>query len=253
MCSATRRDGAKPRGRGRKVAGWASEERRKAQAKGDAAGAAAPPNADAGASAIQRKKRARGGGAVVAPSFTPHLTPRLTPRLIPRLTPRSTPRGAPLELRCATSVVGVFYFLAPLGRASGRPGKGKVRKSRGGLDNGRAVVLRARPRAARRDDVVRNKLPQISLIAALRRRFGPIRGSKTRELRASWTKFPTMALILQRNGRWWSKFEVRNSPGSVMSRLFVPSCEKPRLERDRSQMVSHRPEGGDPRSYPSGL
>ena len=89
-------------------------------------------------SATQRKKRARGGGAVVAPSVTPRLMPRLTPRLIPRLTPRSTPRGgAPLELRCATSVVGVFYFPAPLGRASGRPGRGKVRKSRGRLDNGR--------------------------------------------------------------------------------------------------------------------
>ena len=88
-------------------------------------------------SAIQRKKRARGGGAVVAPSFTPRLMPRLTPRLIPRLTPRSTPRGAPLELRCATSVVGVFYFPAPLGRASGRPGRGKVRKSRRRLDNRR--------------------------------------------------------------------------------------------------------------------
>ena len=74
---------------------------------------------------------------MVAPSFTPRLAPRLTPRLIPRLTPRSTPRGAPLELRCATSVVGVFYFPAPLGRASGRPGRGKVRKSRRRLDNGR--------------------------------------------------------------------------------------------------------------------
>jgi hypothetical protein len=53
-------------------------------------------NQDAGVSAIQRNKRARGGGAVVAPSFTP----RPTPQVIPRLTPRSTPRGVPLELRC---------------------------------------------------------------------------------------------------------------------------------------------------------
>ena len=34
-----------------------------------------------------------------------------------------------------------------------------------------------------------------------------------------------------------------------MSRLFVQGSEKPRLERDRSQMVSHRPRRGDPRSY----
>ena len=47
-----------------------------------------------------------------------------------------------------------------------------------------------------------------------------------------------------------SKFETfRNFLISVMPGLFVRGCEKPRLERDRSQMVSHRPEGGDPRSY----
>ena len=147
---------------------------------------------------------------MVAPSFTPRLAPRLTPRLIPRLTPRSTPRGAPLELRCATSVVGVFYFPAPLGRASGGPGRGRERKSRGRLDNGRVRSCCGQYERRAATTVVRNKLPQISLITALRKSFGPIRGSKTRELRTLWTKFPTMALILQRNGRWWSKIEVRN-------------------------------------------
>jgi len=37
-----------------------------------------------------------------------------------------------------------------------------------------------------------------------------------------------------------------------MSRLFVRGCEKPRLERDRSQMVLHMPQGGDPGRTPHG-
>ena len=38
-----------------------------------------------------------------------------------------------------------------------------------------------------------------------------------------------------------------------MPGLFVPGSEQPRLERDRSQMVSDRPGGGDPRSYPKAV
>ena len=38
-----------------------------------------------------------------------------------------------------------------------------------------------------------------------------------------------------------------------MSGLFVPGSEQPRLERDRSQMVSDRPGGGDSRSYPKAV
>ena len=61
------------------------------------------------------------------------------------------------------------------------------------------------------------------------------------------TQIPTMALILQRNGRWWSKTGVRNSSKlsliSAMPGPLVPGSEQPRLERDRSQMVSDRPGG----------
>ena len=87
--------------------------------------------------------------------------------------------------------------------------------------------------------LTRNKLPQNSLIAALRISFWPIRGSKTRELRTLWTKFPTMALILQRNGRWWSKFEVRNSP--KLSRIcdVAPVCTRLRETASRTGSISN--------------
>ena len=188
---------------------------------------------------------------------TPRLTPRLIPRLIPRLTPRSTPRGAPLELRCATSVVGVFYFPAPLGRASGRPGRGKVRKSRGRLDNGRVrsccghvLTSGASRRCGQKQTAI------ISLIAALRDQLGQSGAPKPENYEPygqnsrPWRSFCNGTAV----GGQKSKFETfRNFLISVMPGLFVRGCEKPRLERDRSQMVSHRPGGGDPRSHPFAL
>jgi hypothetical protein len=60
-------------------------------------------------------------------------------------------------------------------------------------------------------------------------------------------EYPTMARLFTAMAVGGLKKVLKtrgNHLGFVMSRLSVPGSEQPRLERDRSQMVSHRPGGG---------